>query len=234
MRLLRTIFLALQLSLAVQAVALPATKKTEETIKKPDETKDKPATTPKPAAAAKAAATPTPVAKAGPEFDGSFGKKTTLKAGPKTGWHFKTSLGNIEVDMMTDKDLTFTVTENKDPKGTAPTGFKFLDPNSYTIAISDDGQINQVDYIFTGSNIAKGATARTGKLVGGKFVFEGENIFDKAVSELKCKVKSVNGEWAIFTPDKNGGAEKETTGGTDKEKTSGTDKGKTGGKRSIE
>ncbi|CAG8980623.1 hypothetical protein HYALB_00012440 [Hymenoscyphus albidus] len=214
MRLLRTIFLAVQLSLAVQAVALPATKKTNEVIKKPDETKDKPA------------ATPTPVDKAGPEFDGSFGKNTTLKAGPKTGWHFKTSLGNIEVDMMTDKDLTFTVTENKDPKGTAPTGFKFLDPNSYTIAISDDGQINQVDYIFTGSNIAKGATARTGKLVGGKFVFEGENIFDKEVSELKCKVKTVNGEWAIFTPDKNGGTEKEKPNGTHKEKT--------GGKRSIE
>jgi hypothetical protein len=92
---------------------------------------------------------------------------------------------------------------------TAPAGFLFVDPSTFTIKTSlatDAKDKVKVDYIFTeavkaAADVSKGAI---GKLdtKSGLFVVTGlgEFEFEEEENEWSLTVPDLNGEWAVFVP----------------------------------
>lgn len=98
---------------------------------------------------------------------------------------------------------------NGNPSGNPPTGFLFVDPQSFKISTKSATaatDVVKVDYIFSAAILAAvdPTQGRIGKLdvATNEFVIDGLGEFEFEVeeNEWSLTVPDLNGEWAILIP----------------------------------
>ncbi|KAF9038709.1 hypothetical protein BJ165DRAFT_1407831 [Panaeolus papilionaceus] len=156
---------------------------------------------------------PPPVEGEGNEVvqDGTFDVPIALGGGNvKTDTEFKSDSGKFEVEFQSPDANTLTVSK-KVATGLPPTGFSFLDTNSFTVKVDQStatASLLKIDYIFdaTASLIAGVDTSKAviGKLCTETNVFVVDNLgeleFEDEENEVFVKVKDLTGEWAVLAP----------------------------------
>ncbi|KIJ41150.1 hypothetical protein M422DRAFT_48900 [Sphaerobolus stellatus SS14] len=141
---------------------------------------------------------------------GVFDEATTLDAGDLLKVQYLTGSGKYEVEYENTVSNTVTVSQ-KTATGLAPSGFHFLDTNSFTVKLSDptaNATLLKSDYIFNTSSPLVAAVDITKSLVGrldtttNTFVVEnvGELEFEDDEGEISLAVDDANGEWAVLAP----------------------------------
>ncbi|KFZ06270.1 hypothetical protein V501_07550 [Pseudogymnoascus sp. VKM F-4519 (FW-2642)] len=116
--------------------------------------------------------------------------------------------GNLEVEVNATVANAVTVV-NGNPSGNPPTGFLFVDPQSFKISTKSATaatDVVKVDYIFSAAILAAvdPTQGRIGKLdvATNEFVIDGLGEFEFEVeeNEWSLTVPDLNGEWAILIP----------------------------------
>ncbi|PPQ65258.1 hypothetical protein CVT24_011413 [Panaeolus cyanescens] len=143
--------------------------------------------------------------------DGTFDVPVALDGGNiKQDTEFKSESGKFEVEFQSPDANTITVSK-KLATGVPPTGFSFLDSNSFNVKVDESqatATLLKIDYIFdaTASLIAGVDTSKAviGKLCTETNVFVvdnlGEQEFEVEENEVLVKVKDLSGEWAVLAP----------------------------------
>lgn len=117
--------------------------------------------------------------------------------------------GNLEVEVNATAANAVAVV-NGNPSGNPPTGFLFVDPQSFTISTQSATaatDVVKVDYIFSAAILAAvdPTQGRIGKLdaATNEFVVDGVGEFEFEVeeNEWSLTVPDLNGEWAILIPE---------------------------------
>ncbi|KAF0329555.1 putative accumulation-associated protein [Colletotrichum asianum] len=121
--------------------------------------------------------------------------------------------GRFEVEFQNAIGRTLTVTENRAP-APPPAGFTAVEAVSFKVNLAEGAQgmtLSKIDYILNPGNKLDISKGQIGRLFpeANAFIINpalGELEFEAEENELTLKVANMNGEFAVFLPQANGGA----------------------------
>ncbi|KAH0429062.1 hypothetical protein CcaCcLH18_08689 [Colletotrichum camelliae] len=121
--------------------------------------------------------------------------------------------GRFEVEFQNAIGRTLTVTENRSP-APPPAGFTAVEAVSFKVNLAEGAQgmtLSKIDYILNPGNTLDISKGQIGRLFpeANAFIINpalGELEFEAEENELTLKVANMNGEFAVFLPQANGGA----------------------------
>ncbi|KAF4873779.1 hypothetical protein CGCSCA1_v007010 [Colletotrichum siamense] len=121
--------------------------------------------------------------------------------------------GRFEVEFQNAIGRTLTVTENRAP-APPPAGFTAVEAVSFKVNLAEGAQgmtLSKIDYILNPGNKLDISKGQIGRLFpeANAFIIDpalGELEFEAEENELTLKVANMNGEFAVFLPQANGGA----------------------------
>uniref|UniRef100_L2FP98 Accumulation-associated protein n=1 Tax=Colletotrichum fructicola (strain Nara gc5) TaxID=1213859 RepID=L2FP98_COLFN len=120
--------------------------------------------------------------------------------------------GRFEVEFQNAIGRTLTVTENRAP-APPPAGFTAVEAVSFKVNLAEGAQgmtLSKIDYILNPGNKLDISKGQIGRLFpeANAFIINpalGELEFEAEENELTLKVANMNGEFAVFLPQANGG-----------------------------
>ncbi|KAI8167290.1 hypothetical protein KHU50_006586 [Colletotrichum sp. SAR 10_65] len=149
------------------------------------------------------------------EIEGAFNVPVRLGgAGVKQDVLFPPGTnGRFEVEFQNAIGRTLTVTENRAP-APPPAGFTAVEAVSFKVNLAEGAQgmtLSKIDYILNPGNKLDISKGQIGRLFpeANAFIIDpalGELEFEAEENELTLKVANMNGEFAVFLPQANGGA----------------------------